>query len=410
MIPGDNAGIALVCDSRGLVLRQLRDELGLAARLPPGGALAEIADDDAREAVERFLAEIRTSRAAFDWRIPVRLDDELVGLHFAGAVVEDGFLMVAARSRNGLAEVNEELLRINNEQTNSLREMAKAAGRSGPGDGNDERLLEELSQVNNELANLQREMVRKNAELSRLNEQKNQLLGMAAHDLRSPLAVIRTYSEFLQAEAAAALDEEQREFVETILDTSRFMVELIDDLLDVAQIESGTLRLDLGPVDLVERVRRTTELSRVLAARKDIGIVLDAPPPPLELEADGRKVEQAVSNLLGNAIKFSRPGTTITVTVARTGGTAQVSVRDQGPGIPEDELPRLFQPFARTSVRATAGEPGTGLGLAIVRRVVEGHGGRISVRSEVSKGTEFILQLPLRRGNSPGSGRREPSG
>jgi signal transduction histidine kinase len=259
----------------------------------------------------------------------------------------------------------------------------------------DDAVYDELTQVNNELANLQREMAKANAELALLNEQKNRLLGMAAHDLRSPLGAILSFSEFLQADADASFSEQHREFIATIHSSSKFMLNLINDLLDVSSIESGQLKLNPGPGDLADLVARNVSLNRVLAQKKGITIDYAAPPgdlPPMLF--DSGKIEQVLNNLLGNAIKFSHPDTTIEVSVQAGANSVTVAVRDQGQGIPADELSRLFRNFGTTRVRGTAGEPSTGLGLAIARKIVEGHGGTVAVDSAVGQGSTFSFSLP----------------
>lgn len=389
-------GLALVCDGRGVVLRHLREELAMAGQLPPGSPLGRLAATPEMEGkIYRFLAETLEKRAAFGWEISVELDGKPVALHLAGATLEGGILVVAAGSRNGVARVNEELMRINNEQTNALRTAAKAMAQAArQSTGGEEDLLDEFSRVNNELANLQRDLARKNAELARLNEQKNRFLGMAAHDLRSPLSVIQSYSEFLRDEAAEALEEEQREFVEVILDASRFMLSLINDLLDVTQIEAGTLKLELEQTDLVDLVRHNLALNRVLATRKDIGLELTAPADPVLVSVDARKIQQVLNNLVGNAIKYSHGGSTVSVTVEADPDKIRIVVRDEGQGIAAADIPLLFQPFSKAGKRGTSGEPSTGLGLAIVRRIVEGHGGKISLASEPGQGSVFTIALP----------------
>jgi signal transduction histidine kinase len=123
------------------------------------------------------------------------------------------------------------------------------------------------------------------------------------------------------------------------------------------------------------------------------------------VEADPRKIEQVMENLLSNAIKFSPPGTTVTMTLIPMGAQVRIEVRDQGPGIPEAEQGKLFQPFQRTSVKPTGGEESSGLGLAIARRIVEAHGGRIGVESVVGSGSTFFVNLPLlSKANPPGEG------
>ena len=392
----EDQGIVLICDGTGIVQRIVRDDFALAARVPTGSPVSELVDAAAREKLGGFLSELHTLEAAYDWEITVPVDGVLLPLHFAGARLDTGYLIMAARSRNGLSQLNDELMQINNEQTNVTRATAKELALvMNRRTERDDVVYEQLSQLNNEMANLQREMAKKNAELELLNEQKNRFLGMAAHDLRSPLGIILTYSEFLEAEAWPVLNAEQREFVTTIKSTSEFMLNLVTDLLDVAAIEAGQLKLDRQPVDLAQLIRRNGTLNRVLAARKDIAVELDLAPslPPVPLDAG--KIEQVLNNLISNAIKFSHPRSTVRVGLTSADGLVTVSVRDEGQGIPAADLPKLFKPFSKTSVRSTTGEPGTGLGLAIARRMIEGHGGRIWVESETGRGSTFAFTLPL---------------
>jgi signal transduction histidine kinase len=255
-------------------------------------------------------------------------------------------------------------------------------------------VLDELTRVNNDLTNLQREMARKNAELERLNQEKNRFVGMAAHDLRSPLGVIQTYAEFLEADAPLA--PEHREFVSMIRQTSRFMMGIIEDLLDLSAIESGQLSLQREPTELTGLVRKAASLFGILASPKGIQIHYVAPVrecPPLEV--DPRKLQQVLNNLLDNAVKYSARGSTVEVSINTGEQEVTVSVRDQGPGIAEADLKKLFVPFYRTGAQGTGGEPSTGLGLAIVKRIVEGHGGRVWAESRVGEGSDFRFSLPL---------------
>ena len=176
-----------------------------------------------------------------------------------------------------------------------------------------------------------------------------------------------------------------------------------NDLLDVAKIESG--KLDLHPVstDIADLVQDNVHLNRVLASNKDIEIqtAIDGPPPTMQLDPD--KIEQVLNNLISNAIKYSHPNSTITVQLTREDAHALLSVRDEGQGIPAEDIDKLFQPFQRTSVQSTAGEKSTGLGLVIVKRIVEGHGGTIWVESAVGEGSTFFVSLPLNSEGDPGN-------
>lgn len=228
-----------------------------------------------------------------------------------------------------------------------------------------------------------------NADLRQLNAEKNQLLGMAAHDLRTPLSAIVGYTAVvLHSSRLGPLGEEQRTLLERSAKAARYMLDLINNLLDVAKIESGALQLQTTDCCLSELVSEALELIRILAHEKSIQIDWQDQPGP-SLSCDRQKLQQVVLNLLGNAVKFSPPGTHI---VVQSDGHT-LAVTDQGPGIPEQELCRLFQPFGKTSVRPTGGESSSGLGLAICRRIIEAHGGILEVDSCVGQGSTFRFRL-----------------
>jgi signal transduction histidine kinase len=227
---------------------------------------------------------------------------------------------------------------------------------------------------------------------------------MAAHDLRNPLSVIQTASGFLLDDAARNLPEAKRlDFLRRMKTNSDFMVRLIDDLLDVAQIESGRLELDRSDVDLGAMIDDCLGLNAVLAEKKRIRLSGERAGALPRLQLDRGKIEQVLNNFVSNAIKFSQPDTDVLIRVGVRGDDVVVAVQDHGQGIPEAELDKLFKPFSRTSVRSTAGEKSTGLGLAIARKIVEGHGGRIWAESAAGKGSAFCFSLPMNSARQGGS-------
>jgi signal transduction histidine kinase len=246
------------------------------------------------------------------------------------------------------------------------------------------------------LAAVTEELRAKNDELAKLNEQKNNFLGIAAHDLRNPLGVILGHCELLLAGDAGEINQDQAEILEVITSSVDFMRGLINDLLDFSLIQSGALRLDLHQDDLAALLRKNVAFNRVLAEKKDISLALHVDATLEPMVFDRRKIDQVLNNLLSNAIKYSHRGTTVAVHLMREGDTAILAVKDQGVGIPESEIHAIFRPFQKTSARSTAGERSTGLGLAIVRNIVEGHGGRIWAESEVGQGSTFYVALPIR--------------
>ncbi|MHB8204916.1 MAG: sensor histidine kinase [Desulfomonilaceae bacterium] len=389
-------GIVFLCDLDGTVLEVIRDELGLTDRIHSGKSLSTIVERGSLGKSLNFIVEIKSKGAAFDWQLGVPILDLVEVLSFAGALWNERLLIVAAKTADGLEKLVNELTQMGNEQINNLRSAMKAhADLKKNQKQKESTLYDELGRLNNELANLQRELTKKNIELEKLNEEKNRFLGIAAHDLRNPLNAIQMYSEFLSDEASEVLTPEQIEFVSIIHSSSQFMLRLVNDLLDVAKIESGKLELDLTRTDLIDLIRHNVTLNNTMASTKNISIDFHYDQDIPETLVDTAKIEQVLNNLIVNAIKFSNQGSVINVKVARSGKEAVISVKDQGQGIPANEIDKLFKPFQRTSVRSTGGEDSTGLGLAIVRKIVMGHQGRVWVESEVGQGSTFYVALPL---------------
>lgn len=390
------AGIALLCDPHGLLAEVLHDSLGLTANAQLGRPFTQIIEPNGLGKALSFLAELRARNAAFDWELNVLIAGKIATLYFTGVVTDNNLLIIAAPTSSAVPQLCEELMRINHEQANLLRQafkersnLARALSQQASA------LYDELSRLNNELVNLQRELAKRNAELERLDELKNRFLGTAAHEIRNPLAIIWSYSDFLMHEISDLLSEEHLEFLSIIQYSSDFMLHMVDDLLDVSAIESGRLNLALQATDLVALVQHNVALNRVLAEKKQIHLTFqaDGALPPLHL--DPAKIEQVLNNLISNAVKFSYPASSVEIHVSRDQDRALISVRDKGQGIPAGELDNLFKWFGKTSVKGTEGESSSGLGLAIAQKIVLGHQGTIWVESEAGKGSTFYVSLPI---------------
>lgn len=388
-------GFAVLCDEQGAIQEVIHDHYGLSEYVKLGQSLIRLVDRDSVGKAVAFWETLQSQGATFDWELNVPVDGELRTLWWGGVRYDGRYLVLGGRTRNHVLQMYDDMMRMHNEQANVLRLTAKDNAELTSRMERDNALYEELSRLNNQLVNLQRELAKKNQQLQQLNDQKNQFLGMVSHDLRNPLSVIMMYSEFLLDDVAAQMSAEQRGFLSIIYSSSEFMLNMVNELLDIAKIESGKLTLDLAPTDLCDLVRQNVALNSALGARKQITIELACDEGLAPLLIDGAKIEQVLNNLLGNAVKFSYPGSRVLVSVRRMEGHVCVSVQDFGQGIPSDELSKLFKPFTRTSVKSTGGEKSTGLGLAIARRIVEGHEGRIWAESQVGEGTIFSFLLPL---------------
>ncbi len=234
-------------------------------------------------------------------------------------------------------------------------------------------------------------------QLSKANAAKNRFLGMAAHDLRNPLASIRGLAEFLREGAVGPLNADQVDLLNTIHAASQSMLELVNELLDVATIESGELKLRLEAMNLSEVIAKSVAMMNIEAAKKSTTISFDPQGLAPVIMLDGAKMRQVIDNLLSNAVKYSPPGSAVTVNIRSdpASRTCSFAVQDQGPGIPDSERDKLFKDFSRLSNLPTAGEKSTGLGLAICRKIIEAHRGVITAENLPSRGCEFRVSLSL---------------
>ncbi|NBC16091.1 MAG: hypothetical protein GVY18_02105 [Bacteroidetes bacterium] len=251
----------------------------------------------------------------------------------------------------------------------------------------------EVEQQKADLEALNDELAHTNEDLLRTNDQKTELLGMTAHDLRNPLASIKGASQILLDELDN--DLRQYELIEMIHSNADRMTALIGEILESVALESGRVELNQVPLDLGEAAARVVDNHRPQADRKDQALHLDvAAEDDLRVKADPARLREMMSNLLSNAIKYSPLGHPIYVSARRQDGTVQFAVRDEGPGLSETDQARLFQPFKRLAPTPTAGEPSSGLGLSIVKRLADLHDGHIWVESQQGEGSTFTLALP----------------
>ncbi len=240
-------------------------------------------------------------------------------------------------------------------------------------------------------------------ELVELNALKNRFLGVAAHDLRSPLGVLRGYLRLLSQGVYGAPSQQAAALYTRMDRACQRMLGLVDDFLDVSSIESGNLELERVPLDVASFLEERRADSEALAHSKSIAVGLEIEPDLPAADADPRRIDQVLGNLIANALKFSEPQTAITMGARRVADEIELFVSDHGQGIPTDELPLLLS-GGRASVRPTAGEKSTGLGLVITRRLVEAHGGRLRVESTPGEGSTFRFTLPIAVDSEPDSG------
>jgi signal transduction histidine kinase len=222
---------------------------------------------------------------------------------------------------------------------------------------------------------------------------KSDFVSVVSHELRTPLSSILGFSELMLTREISG--EKQRQWLEIILRESLRLSSLIDDLLDLSRIEAGRIELKREPLNLRELIQERVELAQQQSEKHVVEAKLPADLPPVP--ADKHRVERVLTNLLSNAIKYSPEGSRVTVSarVNPDKGEIQISVADQGIGIPQEHQHKVFERFHMVDPALTRKTGGTGLGLTVSKASVELHGGRIWVESEVGKGSTFHFTLPL---------------
>lgn len=382
--PADSA--ALMLDAAGRVTAVAIDRLGLPDAAV-GRPLPELLGASARAQLSELLAAVGSDGMAVNWMVTPG-PAVPVPVLFATAVA------CSAGKVGLLAARPEDLDRLHAAFAALRPDVAAEIAVRVPVVGEDplRGVMEEVGRLNSELTANQRELARTNSRLARINAEMQHMLGVAAHDLRSPLGVISAYSEVLESVLADRLAPREYEMLESIRSATAFMRRLLDDTLDFAKIESGTLRLNRAETDVAALMRATVGLQQVVAEQAGKWLELDIPAdlPSLSLDAD--KIRQVLDNLLANAIRYARDDGLIRVEACCTAEQVVIAVADDGCGIPEDQQTRLFQPFVQ--LRGQGGSGGAGLGLAICRRIAEAHGGWMSLESAAGAGATFRLHLP----------------
>ncbi len=257
------------------------------------------------------------------------------------------------------------------------------------------RQVEVISRVKHHINEYRRkrESDQKIQKLNRQNESKTKFLGVASHDLRNPLVSIRGISQYLQSEQFGTLTEGQKELVGTITQASEFMLNLVEDLLDVSMFETGQIRISPKYESLQGLVEMATTLHSASASKKQIQIDFIPKTDNSLVNIDRKLISRVIDNLITNALKFSPSETKVQLILDSDDKEVWLAIEDEGPGIPEDEFDKLFKEFGRTSNQPTGGESSSGIGLYISKRIIKEHGGDITVENRPEGGARFTIKL-----------------
>jgi two-component system, sensor histidine kinase LadS len=274
-----------------------------------------------------------------------------------------------------------------------------------------QRQLSILDEQSREIEIANTTLQEKNIQLEDLNREKNEFLGIAAHDLKNPLSSITLSASIVLSYRSKITEEQLQERLETILVTSGRMMEIIKNLLDVNAIETGQFAFTIENINVNEIARQILSEYHDRAAAKSIQLFYENNALQTFVMGDKTALTEVLENLISNALKYSPSDKRVYVQIANTESTndqstnapmpntltpnVRISVRDEGPGLSDDDKKKLFGKFARLSARPTGGEDSTGLGLSIVKKMVEAMNGRVWCESELGKGAVFIVELPV---------------
>lgn len=258
------------------------------------------------------------------------------------------------------------------------------------------KLISELERSEGHADQLAVKLGEEKAKAERSANSKSAFLANMSHELRTPLNAINGFSEILSEEMFGPLGHEKyKEYASDILASGQHLLDMINDILDMAKIEAGKMTVELQTIDLLDPVDAAVRIIRRKAEEKGIALNLVANEGLPHVEADHRAIRQMILNLVSNAIKFTGEGGAIRVSIDQKDDELRVAVRDNGVGIPADALPRLAQPFEQVSDTKKMNTDGTGLGLALTKSFAEMHGGRLTIASEQGKGTQVSFFLPI---------------
>jgi signal transduction histidine kinase len=345
--------------------------------------------------------------------------EEVYGPLYASLFRTSGFLLVGL----GMALVAS--LLVARRVVRPLEALRNGVERIGGGDMNArlelktgdeiEVLAEEFNKMTENLqqayAGLEQKVAARTQELAVANERlkeldhlKSDFVSHVSHELRTPLTAIKGAVDLILRQVAGPLTEKQVHYLTRVRSNTQHLAGLINDLLDLSKIESGRIEIKSSRVSLSGLLHEVVEALRPVAAEKVIALEATIREPSILVWADRDKINQVLTNLIGNAIKFTPVHGRVTVSASRNGGASvQVSVSDTGPGVPPDEKEKIFAKFYQIAKVNGENSKGTGLGLAISKALVELHGGKIWVESEPSRGSTFSFTLPVSGAQSSGS-------
>ncbi len=353
---------ALKCSPLGHIIEVIFNNLA-NADIKAGIKFVELFAEDTFEKAQAFFLQAKKidSSCYSEYELYFPNNKEVILLYFKNIIVDDNYIILAEQEESDYYG-----------------------------------LFGSLTSINNELILTQKALNKKNTELIRVNELKNKLVGVAAHDLRNPLSVIYNYSQLLLEDCNGKVDNEDLDFLRDINTTADFMLQLVEELLDLTYLESGKVSLNTQIIDFYDIIAYNIKHAITLGAKKEIEILANTPQKGIYVDMDKNKIQQVISNFISNAIKYSHSNSIVQIDCQTTKHQVIFSCKDQGFGIDKSEHELIFEPFKKAKSSQLINEQSTGLGLAISKQIIKAHNGKIWLESELGKGSTFYFSLPLK--------------
>ncbi len=391
-----SAQLALLCDRDGVVQHWLHDGIGASEVHPENCTFVRLLHESNQVKGLNFLSTLTGKRVAADWDLCFAVPGGGIEvLHVAGSWCDKGALVLAGNATSSLQSLCNDVRELHPDVASACDKIAAEFQADEKID--DTAVYAQLMQMYNDFARMQREFASQNAKLIRLADEKEDMLNIAVHDLRSPLNAISLLASSVEQLAQDRLTDREVSLLNRIVDTAGEMGTTVTRILDDAKHDPSGPVVEFVPGDMHALVAARIELLGALATRKSIEIKLlcedELPPIPF----DRTHMPHVVDNVLGNAIKFSPTGGDVEIHLHKNGDEMVLEFCDRGEGIPAGEDKLIFNSFETGSVRPTDGEASNGLGLAICRSIVAAHNGTIVADNRDGGGAVFRITLPLRQ-------------
>ena len=338
-----------------------------------------------------FINDLEEHKKAYKSTVNILYDkNSSIPLTLFGIIDEEN-VYIAAFPDKDINQISTFMQSCNNSRITKLSEFISDVLHNEP---EENYYFEELSRINNELINTKRELSRKNRELKIMINEKNQLMGIVSHDLKSPLMSIYSIAEYYSRKSSYK-DEVIKKVFNTFYSTLKQSLNLMQEVLDFSASKHGDEGLHKELTDIISLIKDTIRLNKVLAVKKHIRVSFRYKKAIPCVPLDRNKMSRVITNLIQNAVAYSKPNSRICVKVWPVKDLINISFRDQGEGIAGEDLQHIFKPYYRAKRINHSREQGTGLGLSIVKNIIELHNGSISVQSRLGKGTLFKIKIPL---------------